>query len=76
MSKKAVRVVRNQLVLSPARVNFQRTLPIPESGLHPRPPGLGRFSPAPGRGAGRHTEGPRLRPPQRRRMVEGKVASR
>jgi hypothetical protein len=43
MGETAVRVVRNQLVLSPGWVDFQRTLPIPESGLHPRPPGLGRF---------------------------------
>lgn len=43
MNERAVRVVSNQLVLGPGRVNFQRTLPIPESGLHPPPPGLGRF---------------------------------
>lgn len=38
-----VKVVRDQLVLGPVTVNFQRTLRIPETGLHPLPPGLGRF---------------------------------
>lgn len=38
-----VKIVRDQLVLGPVRVNFQRTLRIPETGLHPLPPGLGRF---------------------------------
>jgi hypothetical protein len=41
--KMAVKVVRDQLVLGPVTVNFQRTLRIPETGLHPLPPGLGRF---------------------------------
>ncbi len=39
----AVTVVGDQLVLGPVTVNFQRTLRIPETGLHPLPPGLGRF---------------------------------
>lgn len=38
-----VEIVRDQLVLGPVRVTFQRTLRIPETGLHPLPPGLGRF---------------------------------
>ena len=38
-----VKVVRDQLMLGPVRVEFQRTLRIPEAGLHPLPPGLGRF---------------------------------
>jgi hypothetical protein len=38
-----VRIVRDQLVLGPVTVEFQRTLRIPETGLHPLPPGLGRF---------------------------------
>jgi hypothetical protein len=38
-----VEIVRDQLVLGPVRVAFQRTLRIPETGLHPLPPGLGRF---------------------------------
>lgn len=38
-----VEIVRDQLVLGPVTVNFQRTLRIPERGLHPLPPGLGRF---------------------------------
>ena len=38
-----VEIVRDQLVLGPVTVNFQRTLRIPETGLHPLPPGLGRF---------------------------------
>ena len=42
-SKVAVKVVRDQLVLGPVTVDFQRTLRIPETGLHPLPPGLGRF---------------------------------
>ncbi len=39
----SVKIVRDQLVLGPVRVDFQRTLRIPETGLHPLPPGLGRF---------------------------------
>ena len=35
-----VRIVRDQLVLGSVTVNFQRTLRIPETGLHPLPPGL------------------------------------
>lgn len=31
------------LVLGPVRVTFERTLRIPEEGLHPLPPGLGEF---------------------------------
>ena len=38
-----VEIVRDQVVLGPVTVNFQRTLRIPETGLHPLPPGLGRF---------------------------------
>lgn len=38
-----VKIVRDQLVLGPVTINFQRTLRIPETGLHPLPPGLGRF---------------------------------
>jgi len=38
-----VKIVRDQLVLGPVTVDFQRTLRIPETGLHPLPPGLGRF---------------------------------
>lgn len=38
-----VEIVRDQLVLGPVTVEFQRTLRIPETGLHPLPPGLGRF---------------------------------
>ncbi|MGQ0630014.1 MAG: hypothetical protein ACT4P1_03165 [Sporichthyaceae bacterium] len=43
MPNTSVRVEHNQLVLGPVRVNFQRTLRIPETGLHPLPPGLGSF---------------------------------
>jgi hypothetical protein len=39
----SVEIVRDQLVLGPVTVSFQRTLRIPEAGLHPLPPGLGRF---------------------------------
>ena len=38
-----VEIVRDQLALGPVTVAFQRTLRIPETGLHPLPPGLGRF---------------------------------
>lgn len=38
-----VEIVGDQLVMGPVRVDFQRTLRIPETGLHPLPPGLGRF---------------------------------
>ncbi len=41
--KAPVQIVRDQLVLGPVKVSFQRTLRIPETGLHPLPPGLGRF---------------------------------
>ena len=37
----AVRLEQDQLVLGPVRVTFQRTLRIPENGLHDLPPGLG-----------------------------------
>ncbi|BBX34863.1 integral membrane protein [Mycolicibacterium mageritense DSM 44476 = CIP 104973] len=43
VNEPAVRVDRDALVLGPVQVSFQRTLRIPESGLHPLPPGLGRF---------------------------------
>jgi hypothetical protein len=39
----SVKIVQDQLVLGPVTVDFQRTLRIPETGLHPLPPGLGRF---------------------------------
>ncbi|MBV5247060.1 hypothetical protein KUF57_26425 [Mycolicibacterium sp. PAM1] len=38
-----VQIVSDNLVLGPVTVGFQRTLRIPETGLHPLPPGLGRF---------------------------------
>lgn len=38
-----VRIFRDELELGPVTVSFQRTLRIPETGLHPLPPGLGRF---------------------------------
>lgn len=41
--KSQVEVVDDQLVVGPVTVDFQRTLRIPETGLHPLPPGLGRF---------------------------------
>lgn len=39
----SVEIERDRLVLGPVTVSFQRTLRIPETGLHPLPPGLGRF---------------------------------
>ena len=42
-SRTPVEIVRDQLVLDSVTVSFQRTLRIPETGLHPLPPGLGRF---------------------------------
>ncbi|ORV89764.1 hypothetical protein [Mycolicibacterium iranicum] len=38
-----VRIFRDELELGSVTVSFQRTLRIPEAGLHPLPPGLGRF---------------------------------
>ncbi|MVZ89935.1 hypothetical protein GQF49_05455 [Microbacter sp. ANSKLAB05] len=38
-----VRVVGKELHIGPVRIGFQRTLRIPEDGLHPLPPGLGLF---------------------------------
>ena len=38
-----VKVVGDQLVMGSVTVDFQRTLRIPETGVHPLPPGLGRF---------------------------------
>lgn len=38
-----VRVQHDTLLLGPVSVTFQRTLRIPESGLHHLPPGLGAF---------------------------------
>ncbi|MDH6244444.1 hypothetical protein [Mycobacterium sp. OTB74] len=38
-----VKIVNDRLVMGPVTVGFQRTLRIPETGLHPLPPGLGRF---------------------------------
>lgn len=34
---------RDDLVVGDVRVSFQRTLRTPEHGVHPLPPGLGRF---------------------------------
>lgn len=41
--KTPVKIVSDQLVMGPVMVEFQRTLRIPETGLHYLPPGLGRF---------------------------------
>lgn len=38
-----IKVYGDQLELGPVTVSFQRTLRIPEEGLHSLPPGLGRF---------------------------------
>lgn len=38
-----VRVARDQLHIGPVRVDMQRTLRLPEKGLHPLPPGFGQF---------------------------------
>ena len=38
-----VRLLSDELVLGDLRVSFQRTLRIPEHGVHALPPGLGRF---------------------------------
>ncbi|GAA1741609.1 hypothetical protein SAMN06265174_103314 [Dietzia kunjamensis subsp. schimae] len=38
-----IRVVGKELHIGPIRIGFQRTLRIPEDGLHPLPPGLGLF---------------------------------
>lgn len=38
-----VRLLQDQLVLDGVMVSFQRTLRIPEHGVHALPPGLGRF---------------------------------
>ncbi|MBP2452650.1 hypothetical protein [Mycolicibacterium lutetiense] len=38
-----VKVFDDQLVLGSVTVGFERTLRIPETGLHPLPPGLGAF---------------------------------
>lgn len=38
-----VAITRDGVVLGPVEVSFQRTLRIPETGLHDLPPGLGRF---------------------------------
>ena len=38
-----VKIVGDRLVLGPISVGFERTLRIPESGLHPLPPSLGQF---------------------------------
>ena len=42
-NKSHVNVVGDRLVMGPVTVEFQRTLRIPETGLHHLPPGLGRF---------------------------------
>lgn len=41
--QRAAELRHDEVVLGPVSVNFQRTLRIPETGLHPLPPGLGRF---------------------------------
>lgn len=38
-----VKVIDDQLVLGPVSVGFERTLRIPEVGLHPLPPSVGSF---------------------------------
>lgn len=38
-----VKIVNDELVLGGVTVGFQRTLRIPETGMHSLPPGLGRF---------------------------------
>ncbi|MFT4189815.1 MAG: hypothetical protein QM621_14720 [Aeromicrobium sp.] len=43
MSFPPVTVDHDRLRLGPLRLTFQRTLRIPEQGLHPLPPGLGSF---------------------------------
>lgn len=42
-STRNVRLLSDELVLGDLRVSFQRTLRIPEHGVHALPPGLGRF---------------------------------
>lgn len=39
----SVRIEDDSLVMGPVRITFERTLRIPEEGLHPLPPGLGAF---------------------------------
>ena len=41
--RRHTRLDGDTLVLGPVRVTFERTLRIPEEGLHPLPPGLGEF---------------------------------
>lgn len=44
MLNESIACVKNdQLLLGPVKVTFQRTLRIPEAGLHDLPPGLGSF---------------------------------
>ena len=43
LNESTAEVEHNELVLGPVRVTFQRTLRIPEDGLHDLPPGLGNF---------------------------------
>ena len=50
--KAPIKIVGDQLVMGPVTVGFQRTLRIPETGLHYLPPGLGR-----GRRAGHRDRG-------------------
>ncbi|WP_234794060.1 hypothetical protein [Mycolicibacterium flavescens] len=38
-----MKTVGDSLVLGPVRIGFERTLRIPETGLHPLPPSLGSF---------------------------------
>ena len=38
-----VRLDHDSVVMGPLRVTFERTLRIPEEGLHPLPPDLGAF---------------------------------
>ncbi|MDP2287260.1 MAG: hypothetical protein Q8M73_01670 [Actinomycetota bacterium] len=37
------RIENDSLMMGPIRITFERTLRIPEEGLHPLPPGLGAF---------------------------------
>ena len=38
-----IAIKHDTLIFGPVRVDFQRTIRIPEDGLHPLPPGLGSF---------------------------------
>ena len=43
MNNDAVQIHNNALKMGPVTIEFQRTLRIPESGVHPLPPSLGEF---------------------------------